>query len=1347
MRKCLWFKNIGRNYLCHLILPLIFFLVSISAYTQSNQIFSNIKVKDGLSSSLTMSISQDSTGFMWFASNSGLDRYDGYEVLPFRNDRTSEINFSKTSISAIVNGSGNGLWAGSNAGLLYFDTATGENRKIELGGDRNIRCLLKQGDSILWVGSNDGLFKINISDESFKLYNQQNSKLSSNIIRSLYFSNSNELWIGTFNGLNRLSPDGAIKAYNLKNNYKPELENNLILDIQPYSAASDSLFWIGSETGLVLFNTISETYDVFNKQNTNIVNEVVKCVYSNTPGQVYFGTDLGFYKYNVQTKEVSSSFHDPFNDYSIANNVVHDIFEDNNGLLWLATGNGISKLNFTQNKFQFTPIYTQYENQIVGTQVNNIYKDDNGSVWLATTHGVKVLHPDGSIEVFSAESSPNRRIVLNTVSTISGDKLGRIWIGTAGGINVWDPKTQEMHTITASFDENIGLRTNYIASFITPYDGSFWVTTWGGGIYKAQGDFSNVDAITFRFIADFNTGVFSTNKKLWLFENQKMFALNIVTTEIETFESLNERIRDKGFSSMHVSKRGELWLGSNNLLFKYQISSGEIHEFPINTGKSSMLDNLVEDQSGNIWGTTLTSIFKFNVSKNSFETYPKNEGIALDNFIPYSKLVAEDGQIFFGGDDGYVSFYANDIRKSQFQPNLLITNFSVGGKDVHSLNEIGSDNKTTKQISYFDKIILEHDQNSFQLQFSSLDLGEPERNIYAYKLEGFDNDWIYTTGDRNYASYTNLPRGNYTFLVKGTNNDGVWIEEETDLNISIKPPLWASVYAIVFYFLILIITLILLIETYRNKIKWEGEIKQIKIEKEKNEEIALSKQRLFTNISHDFLTPLNLILGPVDTLIKKNQLSKSDSSLLALIQKNANRVHSLINQLLDIRKIETNTLRLKLKKFDVIDLCQKQYDAFIEMAERKNISYKFESTHKSFLFEGDKTRLESIIQNLLSNAFKFTQSNGYIELKIETQSQSNIRIIVIDNGIGIPKEKRAHLFERFYVEDTDALNITGNGIGLNIAKEYCDLMNGKIWYESELNKGSKFYIELPIQWIDSKEGSIKLTTDINLEETSVTKIVSNYINKDMPILLIVDDDADTLKYLEFTLKDQYNILLANNGKKALEILKRNEVNIIVSDVMMDEMDGLEFCRKVKQQAKYQSIPILLLTARTIDSQKVEGYQAGADSYLTKPFNSELLKIRLKNLVVKSQNIDKHIKQQLILGNQEIEVHSADEKLLQETIEYINKNISNTDINLEEMARSIGVSYSSLYRKIKAQTGLKLNELVRDIRLKKAKFLLKNGKFTISEVIYETGFSSHSYFAKCFKKEYGIAPNKYHQSKK
>ena len=679
-------------------------LLLFSAYllsAQSDQLFRNVKSEYGLASNSISSITQDEKGFIWIASAGGLFRYDGYEIIPFKNDRSTTIDHSKDRLNVIEKNSENEIWVGSQSGLLFFDTSTGANRKIELGGDRNIRCLLKQGDSVIWAGSNDGLFKINISDDSYVFYNRENSNISSDIIRSLYLTASNELWVGTFDGLNKLFPKGEFEFYNFKGDYKPELDNNLILDIQPYSKDNDSLLWVGTETGLVLFNTESKTYDVLNSQNTNILNEVVKCVYSKIPGQVYFGTDLGLYYYDDKTKEIHSSFHDPFDNYSIANNVVTDIFEDVSGFLWLSTNNGVSKLNYVKSKFEFTSVFSKYKNQIVGTQISNIYKDKNDDVWLSTTQGVKVLRKDGSTQEFTSDNDNDTKIVLNTVGSITGDALGRIWIGSSGGINIWDPKTEKMFTLTANFDQGKGLRTNYISSFIQPDDGSFWVSTWGGGIYKVQGDFSNLNDVSFRFMADFNSGMFAADKKIWAFDNQKIYTLDVKTNEVQSFDTLNEEIKELRISSILVSKRGELWIGATDELIKYQIQSDKVQKFQIKTGKSSLPYNLVEDHAGNIWGTTLTSIFKFSISSNTYEVYPMNYGVTLDNFIPGSHTVTRDGQLFFGGNDGFISFYPDEIKKSNFKPNLLITNLTIRGKDINSLNEIGDANETSKQVSFF----------------------------------------------------------------------------------------------------------------------------------------------------------------------------------------------------------------------------------------------------------------------------------------------------------------------------------------------------------------------------------------------------------------------------------------------------------------------------------------------------------------------------------------------------------------------------------------------------------------------------------------------------------------------
>ena len=1345
-------KNQDISTIFLLLLISFAFVITITkiASAQSSLIYSNITVKDGLLSDNVFSITQDSAGFIWFAMNTGLFRYDGYEVIPFKNNRSDTVNFSDNHLNDIINGSGNDLWAGGSTGLLHFDTSTGENSKIDLGGNREVRCLLLQGDSILWVGTAEGLFKLNILDESFELYNTQNSNLSSDIIRSLYLSNSDDLWVGTFNGLNKLLQGKVTKIYNFKKNYKPDLKNNLILDIKPYSVDCDSLLWIGSETGLVLFNTRNASYKLFNTQNTDILNEVVKCVHSKIPGEVYFGTDLGFYKYDVIKNEISSSFHDPFNQYSITNNVVNDIFEDNVGILWMATTNGVSKLNFSEKQFQFTPVYLQYEDQIVGTQVNDIYKDKDGSVWLATKHGVKVIKADGNTQEFTAESEPDKRIIFNNVSAISNDIMGRIWIGTAGGINVWDIEKQKMYTITANFKDDTGLRTNYISSFITPYDGSLWVTTWGGGIYKAEGDFSKIEDVSLRFVADFNSGVYSANKKIWIYEDRKIFAFDIMTNEIKTFDVLNEQIRDKRISSMHISKRGELWMGSYNELFKYQIESKKITRFQIHTGETKMLGNLVEDHNGNIWGTALTSIFKFDTRKNIFEIYPNNEGIALDHFFTNSNEVGEDGELFFGGDDGFVSFYADDIKKSEFKPNLLMTGLLVRGKDIHSLNEIGNKNKTSKQISFFDKIILDYNQNSFELQFSSLHFANPKRNIYAYKLEGFDNDWIYTTGDRNYASYTNIKPGDYTFILKGTNNDGVWKENQTLLGIVIKPPLWASPLFSVLYFVLLVLIIFALIHYYSTRSRMQNELRIIQLEKEHSENIAQTRQQFFTNISHEFRTPLSLIIGPAEKLAKNTNLDKTVKRLIQIIENNARRLLWLNNQFLDFRKLENNSLNLRISEFEIIEFTRKVYHLFSDKAEERRITYTFQTNIETLDVKMDLRKIETVLFNLLSNAFKFTPEGGEIAIKVvryDNGQDSSLGISVKDSGIGVSEEDQQKIFKRYFQAKEAIKMERGSGIGLTLVYEYIKMHQGNIVLKSELGKGAEFQVNLPLGINYPTHDLISAETIKNeplLKSKKRIEIENQIIHSALrnPSILLVEDDKEISEFIQISFKDKYLVDIASNGRIAAEMISQYIPDLVISDISMPVMDGLEFTKKFKNNPKTAHIPLILLTGQSDKEKQLEGLKSGADAYMIKPFEIDLLAVRIENLLKGHDKYVEYVKLKNITKPQNLQITSQDEKLLKKVVVCIENNISDSELTIEKICKETGVSHSTLYRKVKSLTGNNANELIKTVRVKRAEQLLCTKKYSVAEVMFETGFSNHSYFSKCFRKVYGMSPKEY-----
>ncbi|HPR32493.1 MAG TPA: two-component regulator propeller domain-containing protein, partial [Prolixibacteraceae bacterium] len=1170
-------------------------------------------------------------------------------------------------------------------------------------------------------------------------------RLGSNIVRSLYIDSNGNVWVGTFDGLNVLSAGGEFRLFDLKGQYKPELKNNLVLEIQPYCEGNDSLLWVGTETGLVCFDRFLYRFTTYNAQNTGFGNEVVKCIFPLEAGKLYFGTDYGFYRFNSSTREFQVSTHDPFNSYSLANNVVWDLFRDNSGILWLATSNGISQLSPHEGMFSFTPVYDHDGETMVGNQVNDLYANEQGTLWLATKNGVLALYPGGKREVFSAGSESSHPLVLNNINTITGDRHGRIWIGSAGGINVWDPAQQKMHTLTADFDLNRGLRSNYISAFVTPPDGSFWVSTWGGGMYKARGDFSRIEDLFFEYVANFNTNVITANEKIWLKHEKKVYAIDLSTMQIDQAVELNEHIGSRSINALLMASNGDLWVGLDRQLLRYNPHTGKNQTIEIRTGNENTIQNLIEDHRGNIWGTTLTSVFRYNPENGENESYPLRQGIPLDIFLTQSNARDPSGILYFGGNDGFLSFHPDQIRKNAFSPRLLITDFKVNNKEIFTTAELKGRNHSDKLITFSDKIVLRYDQNSVSISFSALHFGDPKRNIYAYMLEGYDKEWKYATGNQNNASYSYLSPDKYRFIVKGTNNDGVWSDEQATLYLIVKPPFWASAWAIAVYIVLFQLMLISLVITYRNKLKWKEEIRRITLEKEKNEVLAQAKQQFFTNISHEFRTPLHLITGPVQSLIEKYPSDKQTLGLLQLISKNSRRLLSLINQLLDLRKIENRSLELKPEKFELIAFCSEQYELFNDLAHSRMIYFRFEAPEQETRVETDREKLESIVQNLLSNAFKFTEAGGSITLKLEIPSNNCFKISVADTGKGISEEEQKIIFHRFYKGKNSSGTVTGYGIGLNLAKEYCDLMKGTLIVESQIGKGSVFSVEIPSETVlsdrEKKETQGGELAPNERDELDAGNLADPIIGI-KPLILLVDDNPDTREYIRLCLSKKYSFRMAGNGHEALNLLEKHNFELIVSDIMMPEIDGISFCEKVKNHPRFAQIPLILLTAITLPEQQVKGLKAGADAYLTKPFSMEVLDARMESLLIRNQKTDEFIKRSLIIGNQPVTTESSDEKILKETVNFINEHISDPEINIDKMCRELGTSHSSLYRKVKSQTGMTLNELIRHVKMKKAAQLIKTKKYTIAEIMDETGFSSHSYFAKCFKNEFNYSPREY-----
>lgn len=902
-----------------------------------------------------------------------------------------------------------------------------------------------------------------------------------------------------------------------------------------------------------------------------------------------------------------------------------------------------------------------------------------------------------------------------------------------------------MYTITASFDLNRGLRSNYISAFIAPSDGSFWVITWGGGLYKVNGDFINTTDIYFEYVADFNTDICTSDKNLWIENNNKIYSIDLATKQINELTRLNKFIGNKDVNSMLVSSKGYLWIGLSNQLLKYNAESEQISVFDIITGKDSWINNLIEDFNGNIWGTTLTSIFKFSASNNQIESFPGSKGIPLDIYLSQSIAKSESGEIFIGGNDGYISFNPQDISKNLFFPRTVISGVKIDNKTIDSFSELNEQKNSKNLVSYSSEVILNYDQRSISIGFSSLHMGDPDRNLYTYRLEGFENKWNFTSGIQNFATYSNLKPGKYIFRVKGTNNDGVWFNNEATLQITLNPPFWASDWALMLYIATFLVILTMLFFTIRNRIRFKAEIHSITIEKEKSEELALAKQSFFTNISHEFRTPLNLIIGPVQTILDRFNPEPNARILLQMVMKNARRLLSLVNQLMDIRKIENKTLKLNLQQVDIVAFCHEQFDLFSEAASSQNIDFRFEAPDIKPLIITDTAKLESIVQNLLSNAFKFTPHKGQIIFSLQFNNDKKIRITVSDSGIGILPNEQGQIFNRYYQGSNSMKKQFGYGIGLNLAKEYCELMGGIITFESQPGKGTEFRVELPLN--DFSTNDVFLPAEVSKVISSVStshskEKVSFISNENLPVLLLVDDNPDTLEFIKISLDGKFQFMTSQNGKEALKILEKNKIDLIISDVMMPEINGLSLCEQVKTNPKYDGIPVILITAMTQTSYHIEGYRTGADDYLIKPFNAGLLEARINSLIYRTRKIEDYIKQKMIVGNQDVEVESYSEKLLQEAIKYINEHLSDPEINIDTMCKDMGISHSNLYRKIKTQTGLTINELIRQVKLRRAAQLIKNKKMTIAEIMDVTGFTNHSYFAKCFKKEYGMSPREW-----
>jgi signal transduction histidine kinase/ligand-binding sensor domain-containing protein/DNA-binding response OmpR family regulator len=1356
-------------------------LLCLAPAQQKDIKFTSLTTKEGLSSNTVNAILKDRYGLVWFATQDGLDKFDGTNFKVYRNKTGDSTSLQSNEVLALhedkagnfwIGTSGGSLsvydrkrdafvnfpanqgpntiinnvildicsdylgriWIGTYGGVSILDPATKRITNLTVSPNNPNSFFTKVTISVfedsqqrMWIGTTEGLFQFNPHKKSLKHFTHSGddpSSLSSNQVTAVAEDEKGNIWIATNDGLSVLQPGAGSFV-----NYKPNKQgSNFISSI----AVDKESLWLGTTGGLSVFDTRTGNVTSFRPDRRDIHSltaKVVRSLYIDEQGIYWLGTiGGGVNKYDKNLNLfnlIQSNVYDP---KGLNAPIVTAFAEYNNGNVYVGTeGGGLSLFNTKTKLFERIDIRSQRKEadnlRIFALQMNR-----KGQLVIGTfSDGLFIMDPLSRRYRQMMKGSSVGDLNSNDISCLREDRKGNLWVGTNGdGVNVLNSEYKVLvrYTPHPKAVNDVLLPINgYIRDIMEDSDGDFWIATHGGGIaiYRpAQGKFTV-----------YNT----TNSKL-----------------------TNDKVQ-----TLLQDSKGRIWAGtSGGGLTSINKRTNEFITYSETDGlQNSNVYKIVEDNNGLIWLSTNKGISSIEPDTKKISNYNYHNGVQNNNFVHGAGLRLTDGQVFFGGREGLNYFNPNELKKNSKVPTVIITDLRISNRSV-SPSENGP---ITEHISVAREISLDYKQN-FALSFVGLNFTSAEQNQYAYKLEGFDKDWNYV-GNATTASYTNLDPGKYTFRVKASNNDGVWNTNGASINIYVHPPFWRTVYAYLFYALV-IIGLIAYFR-YRSiqklKRKFALEQEKMQAEQERKEaqrirELDRLKIKFLTNLSHEFRTPISLILGPVDKLISQEKKEQSYSQLY-MIKRNARRLLNLVNQLLDFRKMEEHELKLHASEGELVSFVKEVSDSFKDLSERKKIEFAFHSHIDQLHTVFDHDKMERILFNVLSNAFKFTIEGGKINLELEKvenpadTANTWVAIKVSDTGIGIPEDKKEKIFERFF-QDTTAASILnqGSGIGLSITKEFVKMHGGTITVDSVPQKGTTFTINLPfvpIEYNKEMEDAEQEDTapameteqaSMNPEEAKGAGLLKD--KTEMPSILLVEDNEDFRFYLKDNLRWHYRVLEATNGKEGWQSALAHHPQLIVSDISMPYMNGIELCRKLKADKRTNHIPVILLTALTGEEEQLKGLETGANDYITKPFNFQLLNAKIKNLLILNSRLKSTYTKQLKVVAPDVKIESADEKLLQEIMLYLEENLTNPQLSVEELSRHVGMSRSSLYSKLLELTGQTPVEFIRSVKLDKAAVLLEKSDMNVAQIAYSVGFSTPNYFAKSFKAKFNMLPSEYIQ---
>jgi len=1339
--------------------------------------FGHLNVEHGLSQNSVLAIAQDSSGFLYFGTKNGLNRYDSKNFETFYNVKTLETP-ETDYINCLKVDKHNVLWVGTVNGLFHMNLH--DNKFVPIYfkdhtelNHSSVNVIYQDKKGRIWIGFANGLMRLdNSTGTSYKYFAHQNNanSICSNYITAVYQDNSDNIWVGTNQGLSKITETNNQFSYT---NFYASERIGSISDSYVTSIVEDknSNLWIGTfRSGLNLFDAKTSTFTVFKHTYSinSLVNDNIRTLVTDKKGDLWIGTQEGISKLSIKDKIFTTYKNSENDSKSLSQNSIYSLLIDKDETLWIGTYFG--GVNFLyKNTSPFNSDRNSLNIKALSSNVISAILEDNNGIWVCTEGGGLnfIDRKKNTVIVYNKKQNDTNSLGSNLVKTVYKDKNSLIWIGThGGGLNLLDQPTGYFKKFL--YDEKRVEFNRFSVNCLIEDDNNLFYVGTSKGLHVFTKN--NRTLIPFEIPTLTNqlknktiTCFFiDADKKLWIGTERGLYVWHGSDNKIS---EINLKEKNSVINCIYQDTHKRMLVGIfNNGLYVIDKSGNLIAEFPIQEQlKNKNIVGVIKDKANNIWLTSSNGLYKTDENLSHVNRFTTVDGLPSNTFNNNSIYCTSTSELLFGTYNGLVSLNAQNLHVNNQKYNTVITNVELPEQRKLSLLKLNNINGRN-----IDALELKHYENSFVLNFALLNYIGSAKNTYSYILEGHEK--VYKTTSLNYVSYSQLPSGSYTFRVKGINNDGIE-GKEAFVRIVISPPFWKTIWAYTIYLLVVSAFLFFIIRYFYLKALYKKDI-----------ELNILKLNFFTNISHEIRTHLSLILGPVESLMMKRDIETKDvyeEKELKIIKENSENLLHLMTELMDFRKAESGNLILKVSEWNIVTFMNSIYESFYDMSITKNIKIDFIASAKNITIYFDKEQLKKVFFNLITNAFKFTDSGGYICILIK-EYDKHVSVEIIDNGIGITKENLEKIFTNYYQENDFVQQNTGYGIGLALSKNIVQLHKGTITVESnqqeKVNK-TTFTVLLKKGFLHfKKEEIVQNATLLDTEpkgeityETQINKDEIEVFNKDLLIdkqlkstLLIADDNEEVRLFIKNFLAEYYNIIEAKDGAEALDLIFETIPDLIISDVMMPITDGYELCNILKNDNRTSHIPIILLTAKAGADNTIEGLENGADVYLTKPYSIQILILNIRNLLASRERMRSRfiesfthspLKKEDTTEYEELSttdnstigityLSKIDEDFIESVIDIINSNIDNTEFDVNTLAKKVAMSKSVLYKKLKAVTNMSINDFIKHIRLKKAAELLMKNEYTIYEVAYMVGFTDRKYFSKEFKKVYDKSPTEF-----